>query len=352
MAISRNKIQQFQNKESFAQDEICRRIGVGHNSIYGNIRPEVELAFSIAFGQETNIDAGPYLEKMDPTWFRKFPVRALQRKGFIPEGLKDQTLVRALLEFMGVGSIEGFNNYYAATLDSANPQTYAAWIRMGELSVKRTTEEFSPDKELLAQNLKFLCKNSLLLSSIRKRSLRTTTKEILQNSGIKFIEMDPFLAAPFPTCACYWVGSQPVVQVSTHEMDDSKFLEAVLHAVGHIVLHPIRTMCLIAPQADAQSTKAAEIESGKSDNAKNTNEHTSCKCSNKRCDEATLFAQNLLLPEACECELVCSGDFEDPNCIRHFSRVFRIRPGILVERLQQQGKIPRRSLLNEFKQAV
>lgn len=327
MAISKNIIQQFQNKESFAQEEICKRINFGHDSVVGNIRPEVELAFCLAFKQPTRLDAASFLESIDPSWVRAFPIRALQRKGYIPESAKELDLTRAVLGFMGVGGIEGFNNYYAAALNSANPQTYAAWVRMGELSVKRTTGEFALDRELLLRNLKFLCQNSILFASAKKKNLRATTREVLQSSGIEFIEMEPFLTAPLPTCACYWVGSKPVVQVSTTEMDDSKFLEAVFHAVGHILLHPKRTMCLIAPQ------RASNIIS-------------------EKCSAAAQFAQNLLLSEARECELICGGHFEDPKCIRHFSGVFHVRPGILVERLQQQGKIPRRSPLNEFKQAV
>ena len=64
------------------------------------------------------------------------------------------------------------------------------------------------------------------------------------------------------------------------------------------------------------------------------------------------FAEDLLLSEADECRLICCGRFEEDRCIRYFSRAFRVRPGILVERLQQQGKLPRRTLLNDFKVAV
>jgi hypothetical protein len=68
--------------------------------------------------------------------------------------------------------------------------------------------------------------------------------------------------------------------------------------------------------------------------------------------EADKFAQDMLLSEAEECELICCGRFNEPRCIQHFSGLFHVRPGILVERLQQQGKIRRRSPLNEFKVAV
>ena len=68
--------------------------------------------------------------------------------------------------------------------------------------------------------------------------------------------------------------------------------------------------------------------------------------------EADRFAQDILLTEAEECELICCGRFNERRCIQHFSGVFHVRPGILVERLQQQGKLNRRTLLNDFKIAV
>lgn len=331
------KIQQFQQKEHFSQNEICKRIGFKRDCIIENVSKEVEIAFCIAFNQATDLDCTSYVEKVNLGWIRKFPIRALQRKGYIPEYKSDTELTQAVLSFMGIGSIEGFNNYYGATLNSANPQTYAAWIRMGELSVKRLTREFFLDSEFVVSSLKFLKRNFLLRTTSQKEYLRGAVKEILNNAGIEFIEVEPFLTAAYPTCACYWVGDKPVIQVTTTELSDSTFLEAVYHAVSHIAMHTKRTMCLIAPQKNLQGTTAhlQGIDS-----------------TSKKCKEAALFAQNMLLSEAEECELICNGHFEDPKCIKYYSGIFHIRPGILVERLQQQGKIPRRTPLNEFKKAV
>lgn len=349
------KIQLFQQKMHFSQDEICKRTGFKRDYIVGNVSPNVEIAFCIAFNQATDLDCAPYIESINPAWIRKFPIRALQRKGYIPEGLADTDLTRAVLSFMGVGSIEGFRNYYAATLNSANPQTYAAWIRMGELSIKRATKEFTLDNEFVINGLKYLKQNILLRTTLQKNHLRESTKEILNHSGIEFIEVEPFLTAAYPICACYWVGNQPVIQVSTTEMSDSTFLEAVYHAVAHIMLHPKRTMCLIAPQGSQQAAKMQAENSAKENS--NIQEDTQTQqiqieLAKAKCAEATRFAQDMLLSEAEECELICSGHFEEPKCIKYFAGIFRVRPGVLVERLQQQGKIKRRTPLNELKQAV
>ena len=244
---------------------------------------------------------------------------------------KKADLVRAVFRFMQIGSIAGFNNYYSAALQTANPQTYAAWIRLGELRVKRLTTDFTPEQDAILANLKFLRKNVFLSG----QKLRNVAREALQNCGIEFIEVEPFLTAPTPTCAFYWRGYRPVIQFPTTMMDDSKFLEALFHAVAHVLYHPLRTSCL---QLGNQTQATTPFDAATAKNAQEI--------------EAETSAQNMLLSEAEECELICCGRFNERRCIQHFSGLFHVRPGILVERLQQQGKISHRTLLNDFKIAV
>jgi hypothetical protein len=120
-------------------------------------------------------------------------------------------------------------------------------------------------------------------------------------------------------------------------MDDSKFLEALFHAVGHLLLHAKHTSCLQLG-ALSQQAKVSEMHAARPEEILEL--------------EADRFAQDILLSEAEECELICCGRFYERRCIQHFSGVFHVRPGILVERLQQQGKLNRRTLLNDFKIAV
>ena len=338
----KESIKQIQKREHITQDELFRRLGCSRSSIMDSASYEAEAAFNLAFGNDESCDSKE-LEKLLP-WVRKFPIRALQNTGFIPANAKKAELVRAVFRFMQIGSITGFNNYYSTTLQSANPQTLAAWIRLGELRVKRSTTDFTPEQDAILANLKFLRKNVFF----HGQNLRNIAREALRNCGIEFIEVEPFLTAPTPTCAFYWRGYRPVIQFPTTKMDDSKFLEALFHAVAHVLYHPLRTSCLQlgnqAKQNPTQSSVANSNEAAQSipvASAKSIQEI-----------EAETFAQNMLLSEAEECEIICCGRFNERRCIQHFSGQFHVRPSILVERLQQQGKIKRCSLLNDFKIAV
>lgn len=324
----KDSMKQLQRRECMTQEELLRRLGCSRSSLIETRSQEAKASVALAFGNdvlnESSSTNSKELEKLLP-WVRKFPIRALQKKGLIPANAKGADLVRAVFRFMQVGSIAGFENYYSATLQSTNPQTYAAWIRLGELQVKRLASDFTPDHEAILANLKFLRKNTFF----HWQNIRKIAGDALKSCGIEYLEVEPFLTAPTPICAFYWRGSRPVIQFPTTKMDDSKYLEALFHAVAHALLHPKRIICLqLGTTSESATTKSIlEIEAEK-------------------------FAQDALLSEAEECELICCGRFSERRCIQHFSGLFHVRPGILVERLQQQGKIKRRTLLNDFKAAV
>ena len=334
----KESVKQLQKKEHISQDELFSRLGCSRSSVMDTQTIEAKTAFELAFGNINDCESGnntkrsKELEKLLP-WVRKFPIRALQKMGHIPSNIKDADLVRAVFRFMNIGGIAGFEKYYSTALLSANPQTYAAWIRLGELQVERKATDFTPDQEAILANLKFLRKNTFL----HWQSIRKTASTALKACGIEYIEVEPFLTAPTPVCAFYWRGSRPVIQFPTTKMDDSKFLEALFHAVGHLILHPKHTSCLQLG-ALSQPAKASEMFAARPEEILEL--------------EANRFAQDMLLSEAEECELICCGRFNERRCIQHFSGQFHVRPGILVERLQQQGKLNRRSPLNEFKVAV
>ena len=148
----KESVKQLQKREHMTQDEIFHRLGFPRSSVLASQTIEAKTAFELAFGNINDGDSSESsnkpkrskeLEKLLP-WVRKFPIRALQKMGHIPANIKDADLVRAVFRFMNIGSIAGFEKYYSATLQSTNPQTYAAWIRLGELQVKRLAGDFSP----------------------------------------------------------------------------------------------------------------------------------------------------------------------------------------------------------------
>ena len=327
----KRSIQEFCNRERMTQERFCQRIGCTPSELrYAGNWPRIAQGAWVAFGAKLEgyeprspREERAWAERTLP-WVRRFPVKALQERGLLP--LCGTGALRAVLRFMEIAGPAGFEKSYGYALGTAAPQTYAAWVRQGETIVARSgariTNKIVIDRELLVYNLKALRRNAT-------GNLRASIATALRDCGISFIEVEPFVTAPYPSCAAYWVGERPVIQVPTTRMTDSALLENLCRAAWHIVTKSKRSTFLAAPPAGQCSVAVADCDPG-----------------------LRRFAEDLLLSEADECRLICCGRFEEDRCIRYFSRAFRVRPGILVERLQQQGKLPRRTLLNDFKVAV
>lgn len=341
-------IRKILQKRQYTQEECYKRLGRTRDDIAGDIQPAiaVELEFLLDIDaeivccgkeQELTAERKRFLRGLESremeSFCRKFPIKALKDMGYLSGG---HSLPWEILKFMGVSSIEGWKSYYGDLQGTVNPHAYSAWIRLGELKCERPKGEIPLDCREIEANLLFLRKNTFRLQT----NLRNMAKETLMDSGIQFQQVSSILTAPSPTCAVFWCGNRPVVQFPEGPTSDIQFLKALFHAVGHILLHPKRTICLqgslTQPTADRQSA--------------DVNPEGAIR--NKREQEAELFAERLLLTESEECEIICCGHFSEKECIQYFSRVFKVRPGIIVERLQQQKKLSSRTMLNSFKVAV
>ena len=272
------------------------------------------------------------------SWAQRFPVRELQSLGFIRKSdgmsftqkFRSGLLPREIMKFLGVASVDGWKKRYAIAQNSVNPYAYSAWIRLGELQVKTPAKEIFLYRGIIANNLKFLRRNSEPL----RQSLRNSVVETLEKCDIRVLQVPAFISAPAPRSTVFWKGQQPIIQLSTAPMSDSSFLEAVYHAVGHILQEHTKRPCLMLPAAAKCATNPQSSDD------------------NRYCAEASRIAESLLMTEAEECEIICCGQFAKKECVDFFARKFQIRPGIIVSRLQQQNKIPAKSPLNAFKVAV
>lgn len=277
-------------------------------------------------------------------WAKKFPARDLERLGMIcgtsgksfAERFKSGLLPRELMKFMGVVSVAAWKKAYAVAQGTVNPQVYSAWIRLGELQVRRPSGELCLFREIIANNMMFLRRNAFML----RENLRQVVVDTLKKCDVTVLQVPAFITAPAPRAAFFWKGLRPVLLLPTSRTSDSDFLEAVSHMVGHLLQSHSKRPCLLT------SKLAAEFaENGLRENNRDALKDSCCK-------EAERTAENLLLTEAEECEIICTGRFAERRCIEFFSGKFHVRPGVIVSRLQQQKKIPARSPLNALKVAV
>lgn len=344
-------VRKAMSRMDLSQEELLLRLGCSRRSLVDSFSMEkmceLELLLDTPANELWNI-SGPEqrrllqlarknFEKRFCTeeaidWAQRFPVRELQMLGFIcgTEGksferkYKSGLLPRELMKFMGVVSVEAWKKAYAVTQGTVNPHAYSAWIRLGELQAKRPSGELYLFREIIANNMTFLRRNAFML----RENLRQVVIDTLKKCDIAVLQVPAFITAPVPRAAFFWKGLRPVLLLPQSRVSDSDFLEAVSHMVGHILQSHSKRPCLLAPRL------AAEFAEG-------------CLC-----EEAERTAERLLLTEAEECEIICTGHFAERRCIEFFSGKFHVRPGVIVSRLQQQKKIPAKSPLNALKVAV
>lgn len=353
--------------KGYTQEDLCLRVGWSRRKIVDNFT--MELAAAIEFlldtpakelwnfrkGELRALQAGRrefnrmLCSREVIAWARRFPVRELESRGLIASAAgmgaighnaasataaatacnshaqryESGLVPREVMKFMGVASIAGWQKAYAIAQDTLNPHAYSAWLRVGELQVSRPPADFEIDRGCIARNLAFLRNNAVPY----RAGLRRVFVETLRKCDVAVLQVPAFLAAPAPQAACFWKGARPVLQLPTGTASDGDFMESAYGAMGHILYNRKRLSCLVTADKVISSDPLRGVA-------------------------AMRIAENLLLTEAEECEIICCGRFEEPRCIEYFSRAFHVRPGIIVMRLQAQRKIPAISPLNAFKIAV
>lgn len=354
-----NRIRKAIAAQRITQEELCRRVGCSRDAIVDGISADTACKLEFMLGDDlfagidihvsesemskarSKMEAG-FCSAEAKAWAQKFPVAELRRLNRIPAQCsnKDGSLVKALLKFFNVATIEGWKTYYANIQDSVNPQAYSAWLRLGELQVSRPAAEIAIEKEAILENMKFLRRNALGL----RNALRKAAISSISDCDVQVVQVPAFLTAPAPLSASYWVGKRPVIQIPAGPMTDVRLLQGLFHQLYHI-MYGKRSLCLqLGLQLSQQPSAGIAGTAGGSAN--------SISGDTLKCSAAEQFAERHMLTEAEECEIICCGHFAEKHCIDYFAGLFHVRPSIIVDRLQQQKKLSSRTLLNSYKVAV
>lgn len=336
-------------RKGLTQEEFFARLGMSRRSIVDNFTMEKAAAVEFLLDtpakdlwafkkgelralQKGRRDFNCRFSSSDVVaWARRFPVRELQNLGYIAstDGMsisqryESGFVAREIMKFMGVASIAAWEKCYSIVKGSVNPHVYSVWLRIGELQVERPPRDFEIDRRIIEKNLAFLRNNAVPF----RQGLRQKLVEALQKCDVTVLQVPAFLTAPAPRAACFWKGVRPVLQLPTGAISDGDFMESVYYAMGYILHGRVKPSCLVTADKVTSSDPARDA--------------LACR-----------IAEGLLLSEAEECEIICCGRFAEPRCIDYFSRMFHVRPGVIVSRLQGQRKIPLNSPLNALKVAV
>nr|WP_309690220.1 HigA family addiction module antitoxin [Armatimonas sp.] len=242
-------------------------------------------------------------------WLSPFPLKEMQKWGFVPKCDSQIELAQVTLTFFGIASPEQYQRptesshvrFRRQTLYQTNVDAVAVWLRMSErIAEKIRCEPYSAEK--LKETLPALRALTLLPPDEFQPKLIALSAQC--GVAVAFV---PELPGTCLYGAARWLTpTKALVAVSLRGKKDDLFWHTFFHEIGHIYLHGKRELFL-----DDDKGEGSEEE-----------------------DEADRFAQNLLIP-APQYRLFTTTRKEFyAEEIERFAAKIGIAPGIVVGRLQ------------------
>jgi HTH-type transcriptional regulator/antitoxin HigA len=256
-------------------------------------------------------------------YLEEAPYPDLARKGYVKKNCDKPNQVRELQRFYGVASLPNINRvkayaaaYRCSTVHQASPYALAAWLRCAEIEAgKITTPPFTKSKLKASFDKIRHLTLAPFPDSIGK------LREILGDCGVALVLM-PHLAKTIAHGAALWPDPEhPVLVLSIRGSWADIFWLGMFHEIGHILLHGRKVFI-----------DAGEINSD----------------SNEEEIQADRFAAGILIPEERYKEFRQTALF-DENSIMDFAKNIDIHPGIVVGRLQHDGRLPPKTPFNKFR---
>ena len=238
----------------------------------------------------------------------RFPVKEMAKHGWIPALRQPEDRVRALLEFLGVASLQEPWTQTAAAFRITGGGNYSAdalgvWLKKGEIDAgKMATADYDEPRFRVAMG--------------EIRNMTEDTPEVFlprmidlcADAGVAFV-LTKELPKSGANGAARWLGSRKgLIQLSLKWKWADVFWFTFFHEAGHILLHGNRSF---VDGTETGSSGAPEE------------------------DEANRFAANFLVNEREWDEFIQERDWSEP-AVRRFAENAGIHPGIVAGRLHHE----------------
>ncbi len=259
-------------------------------------------------------------------WLKEMgiPVKDLEDRGAIPDVLHPGDKLRAVLNFFGVASPEEFAIIWqktAAVYDyrksgklSASLGAVAAWLRLGELEAAKI--QCGPfDRRRFEATI----------NAIRDRMadgipacIEPLTSQ-LADCGVALVLVPGIKGAPIHGATRWLTPSKVLIQMSLRGKDDGHFWFTLFHEFAHILLHGKKEIFL-------------ELDHGKETGKEREADEWACDRLIPREDFRAFLHMH-------------DGKGKDrprisKNSIVSFAKRVAVPPGVVVGRLQHEGRLP------------
>ncbi len=279
---------------------------------------QLEARFQLALARDAEIRT----LQTQAEWLRHFPVREMERRGWLPSGQDTAERVRALLQFFGVASFSNWGEYEetlgfritgGAKVDAG---ALAAWVRQGELAgaAVQTAEYNEASFRRVLQRARSLTKHP-------PQEAWTELRRLCASAGVAAIVLPEFPKIGANGVARWLTPHKALIQLNLRYRWADIFWFTFFHEAAHVLMHEPRRVIV-------------EIEGNPRRDLREA--------------EANHLAEEILIPSAVWEDFVLGSDFR-PQAVTAIATSLNIHPGIVVGRLQHQQAVPWHSKLNALR---
>lgn len=267
----------------------------------------------------TAIEHEAKLESWANSWLVQFPVKMLEKLGWIPRLESKTKTVEALLSFFGVATPDEWTgvyigeqmntSYYRISLAHVTQHgALSAWLRKGELQAKALQVQ-AFDRKKFQENLAII----RTLAHQHPADFQEQLQSLCSEAGVAVV-FTPCLPKTNVSGVARWInnGQTPLIQLSGRYKSNDHFWFTFFHEAGHILKH------------------------GKKDFFIEGNSEILMDETKER--EANEFAANYLIPPRDFRRFVEQGDFSEAAILR-FADAVETHPAVVAGRLSHEELI-------------
>lgn len=266
------------------------------------------------------------------SWLDQLPLAELKKAGVIPNERITQTakpaLVERLLGFFGVASPDEWHTCYggmqASFRRSRESQSdigaITSWLRLGEIEAER----LELPKYNRARFEKVLVEIREL-TVLPPQQFQPRIQQLCNEAGVKLVLVPAIPRAHVSGVARWLNRHSPLIQISLYGKTNDKFWFTFFHEAAHILLHADGKQDIFLDDPSNATRQTPEE------------------------DEANQWAGDRLIAPAHAVEL--SQLAITAQQIQAFANTINIHPGIVVGRLQHDGRLGYPTPLNRLKES-
>lgn len=252
-------------------------------------------------------------------WLKEVPVAAMIRREWVGRCSGRVEQLREVLSFFGMSSVEAWKaswlgpepvaDFRSSPAFERDPVAVAAWLRQGEL----LADKMHCGRYDVGQFRSCISQARALTTEPQERFV-PRLKELCSASGVAFVLLAELPRTRVSGAARWLSPSRALLQLSLRHGTNDHFWFSFFHEAAHILLHGKKEAFVDEDQAAGEEPQKER--------------------------EANSFSEDQLIPKGQYLAFATAHELLSKAAIVGFADRVGVAPGIVVGRLQHEGRLP------------